>query len=233
VSARGILHASWLSPVLFAAACASNPPITDGLDAGEARDASTNEVDAGASEPEDAGATDAGVDAGVAPLDAGGTDGGFDAGDDGGFDAGRDAGRDAGPCGECVPGDVDVETRSCGTCGTGMQSRTRTCQASCAWGAFGDFDACTGDGPCCGDGVCDAGETCAGCVDCQAGHLGTGTGGATCAGVPAEQWRCVTSTRWGTRVSQVCCDGAWVNFNLDPRDCAACVCARSDACDAP
>jgi len=212
-------------------------------------DAGVAAVDAGAP---DAGGTDGGTDAGTdAGLDAGRPDAGAcgvcvpgasETGAACGM-CGTERRSCAGDCtwgawacegeGVCMDGEVDTEMRPCGTCGTGMQVRTRTCQSSCTWGAFGDWGACTGDGPCCGDGVCDASETCESCVDCQAGHLGTGTGGASCAGVPAEQWRCVTSTRWSTRVSQVCRDGAWVNFNLDPRDCAACVCGRTDACNAP
>lgn len=248
---------------LFVVACASNPPLTqtDEIDAASPeRDASAHELDAGANAEADAGGTDADAGGTDAGTDAGGTDAGTDAGRPDGGPCGvcvpgtSESGVGCGMCGTqrrtcqadctwgawacegegvCMPGEIDAQMQSCGTCGTGMQTRTRTCQSSCAWGAFGDWGTCTGDGPCCGDGVCDATETCDGCADCQADHLGTGTGGASCAGVPAEQWRCVTSTRWGTRVSQVCRDGAWVNFNLDPRDCGACVCARSTACDAP
>jgi hypothetical protein len=131
---------------------------------------------------------------------------------------------------ECAPGAVDIDTEACGTCGTGTRSRQRTCQADCTYGAYGDFDACSDGGNCCGDGLCNAGETCATCADCQAGHQGQGNNGDSCAGVPAEQWRCVTSPALGTTVSQVCRSGHWLNFNTSPRDCAACVCTESVAC---
>jgi hypothetical protein len=39
----------------------------------------------------------------------------------------------------CTPGQTD--TQACGNCGT----KTRTCQSNCQWG---DFSACTGQGPC-------------------------------------------------------------------------------------
>ncbi len=134
--------------------------------------------------------------------------------------------------GACVPGTSDSESRSCpGTCG-GTQRRSRMCTASCTWGTFDAWGpACPSCGGC-GDGTCGAGETCSSCADCRAGHLGSGSGGTSCAGVPEGQWRCVTQAGLGV-VSQVCRSGAWVNFNLSPRDCSACVCAFSAACCQP
>lgn len=198
-------------------------------------------------------------------------------------DAGpRDAGppRDGGSCtGGCTPGETETETETCGECGEGMRTRTRTCGDDCTWGAFGAWSECATDAECspgqtdsesrscrgacggtevrrrscdastcrwgrwgsfggcpsicCGDGACNGDETCTSCTDCQAGHLGTGSNGDSCAGVPAEQWRCVTIPSFGTRGSQVCRDGRWVTFHLNPRDCEACVCAYSTACRAP
>lgn len=127
---------------------------------------------------------------------------------------------------ECGPGDADSESRAC-SCGTEM--RSRSCDAAtCRWGAFGAFTGCPA--VCCGDGTCGGSETCSSCVDCQADHMGTGNNGDPCPGVPAEQWRCVTISAFGSPGSQVCRDGAWVTFNLNPRDCAACVCGYSSAC---
>ena len=62
--------------------------------------------------------------------------------------------------------------------------------------------------------------------------MGTGSGGSSCAGVPDGQWRCVTQSGLGM-VSQVCRSGSWVNFNLNPMNCSACVCAFSTACCQP
>lgn len=130
--------------------------------------------------------------------------------------------------GECRAGEVQTESRMCpGGCDT--QTRRRECDSGCGWGAWSAWSACATCGPVCGNGMCEAGETCSACADCQYGHQGTGTGGTSCAGVPAEHWRCVTQPGLGV-VSQVCRDGAWLNFNLNPRDCAACVCTFSTAC---
>jgi hypothetical protein len=57
-----------------------------------------------------------------------------------------------------------------------------------------------------------------------------GNGGDSCAGVPENQWRCVFSDVLGLSVSQTCRSGAWVNYNTNPSDCAACVCSYSAAC---
>lgn len=136
--------------------------------------------------------------------------------------------------GVCEPGTMDTpQTQSCpGTCG-GTQMRTRTCTSSCTWGPYTDWaPSCPSCGPVCGDGTCDSGETCSSCADCRAGHLGTGSGGDSCAGVPEGQWRCVTQASLG-QVSQVCRSGSWVNFNTSPMDCSSCVCSFSTACCQP
>jgi hypothetical protein len=136
-----------LSCVLVAAACiltlpacgllldTSPPdPFPGSGDAGDDRDARTDDDAGRDAGPDDAGPTDPGVDAGPAdagfdagPTDAGfdggPTDAGFDAGPtDAGFDAGpRDAGFDAGPgdAGPCVDRDED---------GDGVS----TCDGDCA-----------------------------------------------------------------------------------------------------
>lgn len=129
----------------------------------------------------------------------------------------------------CAPGATDSETRACtGACG-GTQTRSRTCSSStCTWGSFGAWSTCPSS--CCGDGVCGSGETCSSCADCRYGHLGTGDHGDSCAGVPAETWRCVYAARLGGYVSQVCRSGGWINFNFDPRNCSACICSFSLSC---
>ena len=133
--------------------------------------------------------------------------------------------------GTCMAGALDAESRACpGTCGN-MQTRERECDpTSCEWGPFDDWRTCAPCGPTCGDGMCEAPETCGTCADCQYGHQGPGEGNTPCAGVPAEQWRCVNSANFGTTLSQVCRGGVWVNFHLTPQDCAGCVCSYSTAC---
>ena len=155
----------------------------------------------------------------------------------------------------CNPTIQDTNTEPCGVCG-GVRSQTRTCAGDCSWGAYGSWSACSitsccGDGVCdggetcgdcaadcgacgpvCGDGVCDSGETCAGCqADCSYGHLGDGSNGDPCPGVPAETWRCIYTASLVANVSQVCRNGAWVSFRTNPSDCSACVCSYSAACE--
>lgn len=131
----------------------------------------------------------------------------------------------------CTPGQTDSETRACsGGCGM-TERRTRSCSSSsCTWGSFGSWSGCSPCGPVCGNGTCESGETCAACADCRYGHGGNGNGGDSCAGVPAETWRCVYSSSLGGNVSQVCRSGAWVNFNFDPRGCSSCRCSFSLSC---
>ncbi len=130
----------------------------------------------------------------------------------------------------CAPGETDVDSRSCsGGCGM-SETRTRSCNSTtCTWGTYGSWSGCGSCGPVCGNGTCESGETCSSCADCRYGHGGTASG-TSCAGVPAETWRCVYSTSLGGNVSQVCRGGTWINFNFNPRNCSACVCSFSTAC---
>jgi hypothetical protein len=47
--------------------------------------------------------------------------------------------------GSCTPGQVDTESQACG-CGT--QTRTRTCDWGCNWGAWSAWSTCQGGGTC-------------------------------------------------------------------------------------
>ncbi len=137
---------------------------------------------------------------------------------------------------ECSPAGAEDE-EVCGRCGT----RSRTCEDDMTWS---DWSPCVGDHDCpvvCGDSVCEGGETCtsceADCGRCPAGcpatdHMGSGENGDPCSD-PPETWRCVWSDRWDDWISQVCRDGAWVTFHINPRDCEACCDDYSIACRAP
>jgi hypothetical protein len=59
------------------------------------------------------------------------------------------------------------------------------------------------------------------------GHMST-TDGGSCSS--PESWRCVYSPSFGANVSQVCRDGRWLNFHVDPRDCADCCGSYSTSC---
>ena len=55
--------------------------------------------------------------------------------------------------------------------------------------------------------------------------------GYDCTGFGENTWRCGCSARFETAVSQVCRNGAWTNYELNPRDCAQCNGSYSSACD--
>lgn len=57
---------------------------------------------------------------------------------------------------------------------------------------------------------------------CDAPGLPMSDHGLSCAGTPAETWRCACSGRLETVVSQVCRSGRWVNYHTDPADCSRC-----------
>jgi hypothetical protein len=86
-------------------------------------------------------------------------------------------------------------------------------------------------GPCEGTG---SNPPPAGTGECKYGT--TGDHYDVCDGVPLETWRCVDSPQAGGKVSQVCRDADhdgdahWLNYNLDPSDCAACCGAKVPGC---
>lgn len=94
-----------------------------------------------------------------------------------------------GPCtgggstGECVPGSADVQTDgSCGACGGGTRTRSRTCSvSSCEWGSWSSWSMCIGDTSCHHDGrdycPCEGGGTWTCCMDGTWSNSG-------CAGCP-------------------------------------------------
>ena len=66
---------------------------------------------------------------------------------------------------------------------------------------------------------------------CEDATLPLTTNRAGCSGVPEETWRCGCERRFETTVSQVCRGGVWINYQLEPADCAACSGRYSRACD--
>ena len=72
--------------------------------------------------------------------------------------------------GVCVAGTVEPGMQTCGSCGTGTQTRSRTCDATtCQWGAFTAWSACVGGG----SGVCTPGQVDMATQAC--GNCGSGT----------------------------------------------------------
>jgi 3D (Asp-Asp-Asp) domain-containing protein len=178
---------------------------------------------------------DTGEDCSSCPSDCGAcpSGGGGPTCGDGWCDAGEDCSSCPSDCGACSGGGGP-------TCGDGWCDAGEDCSSCPA-----DCGACSsgGGGPTCGDGWCDAGEDCSSCpADCGTcssgggggtcsveGHLGLGENGDPCS-EPPETWRCVYSDSWGTLVSQVCRNGEWLSYNLDPSNCDACCGSYSSAC---
>ena len=62
-------------------------------------------------------------------------------------------------------------------------------------------------------------------------NLGSsGNNGDSCKGTPAETWRCVFSSFLKVSVSQVCRNGAWLNYHTHPKSCGSCCGKYSSAC---
>ncbi|MSQ84243.1 MAG: hypothetical protein EXR77_15390 [Myxococcales bacterium] len=92
--------------------------------------------------------------------------------------------------GICKPNDNQSESQACGNCGT--QTRTRTCGASCGWGAWSAWGTCNGQGAC----KANTSESqSAGCGNC-----GTHTRNRTCNG----------SCAWGAWSAYGPCNGQGV-----------------------
>jgi hypothetical protein len=74
----------------------------------------------------------------------------------GGSMSGSGGGGTGPTCTGCKPGETQSENRACGRCGTGTQSHTRACSASCTWGAWSSWSTCsqcdTKNYRCCGAG---------------------------------------------------------------------------------
>ncbi|MBM4292400.1 MAG: hypothetical protein FJ138_14005, partial [Deltaproteobacteria bacterium] len=52
-----------------------------------------------------------------------------------------------------------------------------------------------------------------------------------CAPAQEETWRCACHARYAVTTSQVCRGGSWVNYRLEPEDCARCAGAQMSGCD--
>ena len=104
--------------------------------------------------------------------------------------------------GECVAGTTETDTEPCG-CGT--RTRTRTCSASCGWGAWSAFGACSAAGDCvpgatrqgtcdmCSQEVCTSSCTWSGTCALRAGSAcdyESGTNFRACAGGTCSTSRC-------------------------------------------
>ncbi|MEM9069993.1 MAG: hypothetical protein AAGE52_15880 [Myxococcota bacterium] len=137
--------------------------------------------------------------------------------------------------GACMPGATENEMQACGGCGDGTQLRTRSCGATCAWGAWGAWGACTGGATECtvGEmemetracGNCDAGSqtrtrSCsAACVWDTWSAWSTCAGGGACA--PGATRPCANGDSCGAEV----CDGTctWGGCQPNPAIGSACL----------
>ncbi len=57
---------------------------------------------------------------------------------------------------------------------------------------------------------------------CEDRTLEPSDNGESCQGFGDDFWRCACSRSRGESISQVCRDGRWINFRVNPRDCAQC-----------
>ena len=114
----------------------------------------------------------------------------------------------------CKPGEVQSQSQGCGNCGT--QSQTRTCTASCGWGAWSGWGTCTSQGACKPGATETASQGCGNCGT----QSHTRTCNASCA------WGAYGG--WSTCTSQgVCLPGAVDGNCGDP--CQSRTCSGSCA----
>ena len=66
---------------------------------------------------------------------------------------------------------------------------------------------------------------------CGDSSLNMSESGDTCSADEDESWRCACVESIGDIVSQVCRDGEWINYRLNPRDCGSCDGSYSNACE--
>lgn len=91
----------------------------------------------------------------------------------GGSMSGMGGGGTGPSCSGCKAGETQSENQNCGRCGTGTQSRTRTCDDKCTWGAWSGWSLCSQCDAkpyrCCGAGKWEwcYDEGCAWTQDCE------------------------------------------------------------------
>lgn len=95
--------------------------------------------------------------------------------------------------GTCMAGEIETGMEGCGTCGGGTRSRTRSCGATCEWGAWGAWGACT-DG---GGSECSPGET----------DMETRACGNCNTGSQSRSRSCSGDCRWGSWSAWSGCSG--------------------------
>lgn len=169
--ARPLHFLAW-SAIFSIAACNAIWGIDDGTLAGaELVQAGASGNDAGGAPPEAGGtsnqAGETGESSGGAAPAVGGEGGSSAAGmssETGGSSttAGSGGSMTAGTAGTapsctgCKEGEKQTENQSCGRCGTGTQSRARTCDANCSWSAWSEWSPCSQCDAkpyrCCGNG---------------------------------------------------------------------------------
>lgn len=109
--------------------------------------------------------------------------------------AGRSASAGAaGQTRECTPSAADSESRACGACNKGTQSRTRTCSATGTWGAWSAWGTCAID------------------VDCESGASESRTVDCETCGTKRQTRQCSSSCTWG----------GWSDASTCSTDCDHC-----------
>jgi hypothetical protein len=163
------------------------------------------------------------------------SDGGGGSGGSAVTDCAPDTDQDVGACERCgaliehCGADGFWEAAVCqgqGVCESGATEPSdcadceqRICTDACSWGACEHIPGCCT--PSCAGAVCGGADGCGG--TCR------GDNNDACS-APAETWRCVWIDYWNTWGSQVCRNGHWITYHLNPRDCGACCGGFSTAC---
>jgi hypothetical protein len=114
------------------------------------------------------------------------------------------AGACEGETGECMPGEIDEEMESCGGCGDGTRTRTRSCGAGCSWGAWGAWGACSSG---------------SGSGECTPGMTDTETRGCGNCGTETRTRNCTDTCTWGSW-SSWSCSGEGACAPGETRDCS-------------
>ena len=89
----------------------------------------------------------------------------------------------------CQPAQVSMQTEPCGACMTGMRMRTRSCDGSCSWEAWGAWSQCTGVTATCSPGASESRSV-----------------GCPCSDTKSQKRTCSSACSWGDWADTSSCE---------------------------